>query len=468
MLTCPHCGAPNPDGSRFCDQCGVTLAADRVCPDCGAQCAATARFCNQCGHDFSTEEDELLGDIVHVSAPSAVPTMASSPNDFVIERRHLLCYKGNDAHIVVPEGVTHIDEGVFENYTALRSIVLPSTLVEIGNYAFCKCVNLTSITIPSGVTRIGLFAFSGCGVLDICYTGTLSRWCAISDLDTLMGAGRVNSLSINGAPIAGDLVIPADVTAIGYRAFAGCCDLTSVVIANGVTAIGMSAFEGCRELTSMAVPDSVTFMGINAFAGCCKMASLTIPFVSAGDPFGWMFGTDSYEGGVATVQPTYGISKSDISYGTYFIPSALRSVTVSGGRIPDGSFAACKGLTDITLGDGVTSIGHDAFKDCSGLRRISIGCGVIAIGRYAFQNCSSLNSIIVGSGVKTIGTGAFCGCSGLTEVYIGANVESVEEDVFLGCPNVTVYCAASKPGKKWDRHWDKGLKRKNIVWKHPV
>lgn len=42
---CPACGASNPKGSRFCNQCGTPLA----CPNCGNVNPPGSRFCNACG-----------------------------------------------------------------------------------------------------------------------------------------------------------------------------------------------------------------------------------------------------------------------------------------------------------------------------------------------------------------------------------------------------------------------------------
>src|SRR6476660_1305564 len=46
-MTCSACGADNPAGARFCNECGAAQAA--VCPACGHANRAGSRFCNACG-----------------------------------------------------------------------------------------------------------------------------------------------------------------------------------------------------------------------------------------------------------------------------------------------------------------------------------------------------------------------------------------------------------------------------------
>jgi DNA-directed RNA polymerase subunit M/transcription elongation factor TFIIS len=48
---CPNCGHRNPEGVKFCQECGTPLAAagPRHCTSCGAELAPGTRFCGECG-----------------------------------------------------------------------------------------------------------------------------------------------------------------------------------------------------------------------------------------------------------------------------------------------------------------------------------------------------------------------------------------------------------------------------------
>jgi class 3 adenylate cyclase/ribosomal protein L40E len=46
-MRCSKCGSENPDGKKFCGDCGAQLA--NVCPKCGADNPPSKRFCGDCG-----------------------------------------------------------------------------------------------------------------------------------------------------------------------------------------------------------------------------------------------------------------------------------------------------------------------------------------------------------------------------------------------------------------------------------
>ena len=47
-IKCPKCGHMNPDGAKFCLECGSKLGG-MVCPNCGAELKPDAKFCMNCG-----------------------------------------------------------------------------------------------------------------------------------------------------------------------------------------------------------------------------------------------------------------------------------------------------------------------------------------------------------------------------------------------------------------------------------
>ena len=335
-------------------------------------------------------------------------------------------FKGcsNLTTINIGTNVTIIPSYAIRGCRSLSSITIPDSVTGIGSSAFEDCTGLTSITIPDSVTSIGDYAFYKCSNLKDIYIADIAAWCNISGLDNLMYYGSSNkNLYINN-----ELV-------------------TTLIIPDGVTSIGSYAFRNCSGLTSVAIPDSVTNIGSSAFSGCSSLESMTIPFVGAKAgrtssdayqlPFGYIFGTSSYTGGVAIEQYYYGSSTSSLTSYTYYIPSSLKSVTVTGGNILYGAFYNCNGLTNIRIGIGVTSIGDFAFYSCSGLTSVAISDNVTSIGNSAFSGCTSLTSIIIPDSVASIGSEAFYGCSGLMSITIPDSVTSIGSSVFKDCSGLT-------------------------------
>ncbi len=52
-VECPQCKKKNPEGNKFCDNCGTSLQADtvsdKICPKCNANNSPSSKFCINCG-----------------------------------------------------------------------------------------------------------------------------------------------------------------------------------------------------------------------------------------------------------------------------------------------------------------------------------------------------------------------------------------------------------------------------------
>ena len=79
-MRCSNCGSDNPEGLKFCNQCGVAFNAR--CAQCGFENAPGARFCGQCGTPLNAGEQSGIGFPAGQQPGKAIPLRPS-------ERRHL-------------------------------------------------------------------------------------------------------------------------------------------------------------------------------------------------------------------------------------------------------------------------------------------------------------------------------------------------------------------------------------------
>ena len=269
--------------------------------------------------------------------------------------------------------VTKIREEAFMNCNQIISIAIPNSVTSISEKAFYNCDSLVSIEIPNSVTSIEDSAFAGCRSLT-------------------------------------SITIPNSVTAIGSSAFSDCSSLTSITIPNSVTAIGSSAFSDCNGLTNITIPNSVTTIGEGAFSGCSKLAY------------------NEYDNGVYLGNNSnryvalVGTRSTDIA----------KCVINNNTKILNGAFENCINIKNISIPNGVKSIGSRTFSGCSNLTSIVIPDSVTSIGGSAFENCSSLTSITIPDSVTSIGDRAFRYCSSLTSITIPDSVTSIGDSAFAG------------------------------------
>ena len=177
--------------------------------------------------------------------------------------------------VVIPEGVTAIDDSAFEQ-SSLASITLPASVMRIGSRAFNGATALTSITIPAGVMEIGSRAFSATNSLTSISVNPANP--SFTSIDGMLFNKEVTTLIIYSvAKSATSITIPAGVTTIGRQAFSGATFLTSITMQTGVTTIEQGAFNGMTSLSDITIPEGVTTIGDQAFGGASALTSVTIP-----------------------------------------------------------------------------------------------------------------------------------------------------------------------------------------------
>ncbi|MDE5614130.1 MAG: leucine-rich repeat domain-containing protein, partial [Treponemataceae bacterium] len=390
---------------------------------------------------------------------------------------------GLPENLVIPDGVTEIGRGAFQDCTILESVEIPGSVksIEDGSYrygAFYGCTNLTSVTIGDGMTSIGDYAFDGCTSLtsvtiptsvteigeyafslkEIQFPGTKEQWQAIE------GSGGVNAtcifctdghigienvpdyLTMSGTVVTGytdglpeNLVIPDGVTGIESRAFQNCTILVSVELPDSVERIGKysgwgsdGAFNGCTNLTSVTIGDGVTEIGAAAFYECTSLTDVTIPGNVTKIGSYAFYGCES----LTSMEIPDGVTKIEDSMFRNCTNLASVKIPDNVTSIGDEAFRKCTSLTSVKIPDNVTEIGDEAFEDCTNLAEVTIGNRVTTIGEYAFRDCESLASVVLPDDVTSIGSGSFSSCESLASVKIPDSVTTIGDYAFSYCTSL--------------------------------
>ncbi len=347
-------------------------------------------------------------------------------------------------NIVIPDYVTEIGNGAFQNCTELENIIIPDNIKRIGYYAlqycyklkyteyengyyignsnnpylvllgtkstitsfsilnttkiildtaFALCDQLSQITIPDNIISIGMNLFEGCESLtSVVFTKNITS---------------IPAWTFSGCSSLANITLHESVTAIEDFAFFDCGGLTNITLPDGITSIGDNSFWGCSSLTSITIPDSITNIGEGAFQHCSSLTSITIPnkVTSIGEQ---------------TFYDCSSLTSINVDVNNFSYKSIDGNLYSKDGTILI-QYAIGKTSTAFTIPNNVTSIGISAFRDCSSLINITIPNSVTSIGISAFYNCRGLTSITIPDSVTSIGVSAFGYCSSLADINVSEN-----------------------------------------------
>ena len=349
-------------------------------------------------------------------------------------------YNDTSFQLVVPEGITRIEDNVFGYNYYFNGLVLPKSLTYLGTQ---DSIYLESLYIPENVTYVGSIYHLKSVSVDPNNTVYDSRnnCNAVIETETntlVIGSG--STVIPNGVEAIADyvfqdvpiksLVIPDSVTTIGYGALSYNRDLENIVLGKGITEIGDSMFTSNWKLKSVTIPDSVTSIGDHAFQ-YSGLTSITIPdsVTSIGDYAFW-------QNSIKSIYIGSGLESFDSSSFEY---NPIETIVVSPNNQYYDSRNGCNAIIytdsdDLIIGskntvipDGIISIGSSAFENL-GITSITIPDSVIFIGSRAFEG-NKLTSINIPSGITTIGFYTFYD-NELTSVSIPETISYISDSAF--------------------------------------
>lgn len=360
--------------------------------------------------------------------------------------------------VVLGDGITKIEEGVFTKCADLESVTFGDEITSIGKSAFSGCGKMKSITFPDSLTSIGEEAFKDCALLKELIIGASlsaigeSAFSGCASIDTIevsennpqyVGAGgclidKNSNKIINGFAKS---VIPEDGTAtsIGDYAFANIDGLVSITIPSVIEKVGNYAFKGCVNLETVTIDSGETIFGIDVFDSCSSLDNLVLP------------------------------SGMDITQGMFKNCSGLKTLTLDGVEsIGNSAFYRCTSLPRVTIPASVTFIADAAFSSCTNLAYAEVLATIDALPSQMFESCEKLGKVVLSKTIKTIPYNSFATEGKLSEVYFLGNYAEWSnvkleagywswETNIIGTDKVTVYCysvtAPSEEEKSAHPHW---------------
>lgn len=345
--------------------------------------------------------------------------------------------------VTIPNSVTTIMEGAFMGCENLAGIDIPNSVTVMGGSVFSGCINLTQIDIPNSVTSIGAGCFNECANLQnitipgrlLAGEGVLAGCTGLKHFTIPEGTEVIGRSCFSSCTALEGIEIPNTVTTIEGSAFRECTTLRSVTIPNSVTTIETYAFGWCTSLRSVTIPNSITTVGV-PFYGCSNLSDIKVP--------DHLYETSIFSGtGITDITVPEGVT----TVGSFADCTKLTSITFPEGVKALTDFSGCSSLKAIDIPDGVSAIGQSTFEDCVNLAKVTIPNSVVSLGWFAFHNCTSLTRIVIPNHVATISSGAFADCSLLTNVTLGSGVTSIKDLAFHNAPIRQLQCYAAVPPK---------------------
>lgn len=359
------------------------------------------------------------------SCPALKTITVNASNEAYKVANGLLYNKAGTALIAVPQAI--VGEITLLNIT------------EIGELQFADCTGITKINLPASLRIIGKDAFRGATALASFGTFPTNL--------TYVGAGAYEntawfSAQANGIVKTGKVL---------YRVKGA---MANVTVPSGIVYITEGAFEETNAKT-IVLSSSVESVGLGIFRGCTALESISLPFVG------------QTTNGTGNTSLAYMFGAESLSEAEAAIPATLTTVTLLDGCTALGAnaFGGCTNLSDITFPDSILSISGTALDGTAYLANQKPG-SVLYIGNILYRFISpaegtedekaydvvvrpgttmiaenafagtNVHSVMMPDSTVTICDSAFLNCVKLEKVRLSSEISSLGVSAFAGCTSL--------------------------------
>ncbi len=296
----------------------------------------------------------------------------------------------------------------------------PSANVSAPGSLYTRC---TQIVFSNGITEIPSgFGYRFTNLSNITFGNNISK----------IESGNFNTF------LGTSLEFPESLTSIKSGCFGECPNLTELTFHEGLEEIGSSSFDECRLLKNLVLPSTLKNM-VSSFRRS------TLENLEIGGE-GALFSASGGSGINGVSAKNIIIRGGTIKQNAFYSNKNIESVNLNGNVVFDGygQFQNCSNLSNVIIGDGITSIPQGCFSGCA-IKAIVIPDSVIELGETAFSNCKSLKNITLSKSIKKIPNNCFSSCGFETfSIPDDSSIEELENVVFQGCNNLeTVYIGKS-------------------------
>ena len=315
-------------------------------------------------------------------------------------------YQNSITQIKVGDGITGIEGGIANSFSALKTVEIPRTLKEIIDKTFVGETNLVSIYYRGDEPKEGL-----------------------ADLSTLTKLGSYvfdNCKKLTEVKLSESYSDKLDTEVFKWTA------LKSFTVPRGVTAIGKRALGYCKNLTELWCYAENYTLDPTALDQCDKLA---------------------YVYGIAGTPLEAWCKEKDISFRDINSPDTYIYKSTKEPEIFDPTGATSHGhIINMWNGNVVVDTYWLYYEETKTLRFISNKSGHNETGNcdYDKENKAwdsiknDIEHVIIGKGISKISQKAFQNMTSLKDVEIRGTITQIDANAFNGCKSLTSITPADK------------------------